>query len=154
MNSRLIIGVVVVVILVIAAAFMLMPQPTGPGTEPTAEDIPAYTEEVDLDSRAVNTNLYASLVSAGFEDPFVDVTAERAYVAYDLPEGMEADMAQRFVIGAAADAAFDVEQVIVTQYEGEAPVTVWTVNMEDFKAFMMDELSGEELDAKIVKEAL
>jgi hypothetical protein len=94
------------------------------------------------------------LVSAGFEDAFVDIDEERVYVAYSLPEGYEADTAQRFVIGAAADAAFDVGQIIVTQYEGETPVTAWTVNLEDFKAFMNDELSGEELDAKIVKEAL
>jgi hypothetical protein len=152
-NSKLIIGGVVAVIIIAAAAFLLM-QPPATGPEGGADDIPDYTEEVDLETRALNTNLYASLVSAGFEDPFVDIDLERAYVAYDLPEGFEAEMAQRFVIGAAADAAFDVQQIIVAQYEDEVAQTVWTVEMDDFKAFMMDELSGEELDAKIVKEAL
>ena len=148
-----IVAAVVVIAIIAVAAFMLM-QPAAPGVSVGDEDVPEYYDAVDLDTRALNTNLYTALASAGFEDPFVDVTEERVYVAYSLPEGMEADIAQRFVIGAAADTAFDVPQIIVTQYEGDTPITVWTVQMDDFKAFMNDQLSGEELDAKIVKEAL
>ena len=142
---------VIVLVIIIAAAYVLLMQPAAPGVD---ESVPVYEDEVDLDARAMNTDLFAALVSAGFEEPFVDITEERAYVAYDLPEGMEADIAQRFVIGAAADTAFDVPQIIVTQYQDEVPVTVWTVEMADFKDYMNNELSGEELDAKIVKQAL
>ena len=148
--------IAVVVILIIGGAGLLMldvdlPQLLGGAVE---SDVPEYSDTVDLETRSQNTNLVAALMSAGIDDSFVDIDGDRVYVAYALPDGYDADTTQRFVIGAAANASPDSGKIVVTQYEGETANTIWTVQMNDFKSYMLDEITGEALDSKIEKQEL
>jgi hypothetical protein len=113
-----------------------------------------YTDPVNPDFKSQNTNLFAALYAGGIEDPFVDVDAERAYVAYELPSGADSDTMQRFAVGAAANAAPDVGKIVVVQYVGGTPSVSWTVQMSDFKEFMNAKITGEMLESRIEKKTL
>ncbi|MFA6035913.1 MAG: hypothetical protein WC759_03070 [Candidatus Micrarchaeia archaeon] len=135
--------VAVVVVLLVVGALFFLSQPGAPAQE--------YTEQVPQDYRSQNANLGGALYAGGIVDPFIDIDSEHAYVAYELPQGYDADMAQRFVIGAAADAAPTVAQIIVTQYSSGKSKVQWTVQLSDFRAFMNAQLTTEQMEAKIQK---
>jgi hypothetical protein len=136
---------VIISIIVMVGAFYFLSQPTPPAK--------AYVEQAPQEFRSANANLGGALYSGGIADPFVDVTAERAYVAYELPAGYDSEMAQRFVIGAAADAAPTASQIIALQYSSGKPTLLWKINMSAFKAFMNAQLTTEQMEAKIEKKS-
>ncbi len=113
-----------------------------------------YSDPVSVEERSQNTGLMAALFSGGINDSLVDIDAERTYVAYALPGGTDADTMQRFVVGAAANAAPDTGKIVALQYVNDIPSVVWTVQLADFKAFMRGEITESQLDAKIEKKAL
>lgn len=136
----------VFLVVVGAAAYFLLSGPTG-GT--------AYVDQISVETRSQNANLLAALNSGGIVDPLVDVTEERVYVAYDLPEGADPETMQRFVIGSAADTAPTSGQIMALQYVGGAPKLLWTVQMADFAALMNGQLAtAEQLEAKVQKQNL
>ncbi len=139
--KKWIIITLIILVLVIAGAYFYV---YAPGSD--------YIEKVTLEERSDNTNLYATLLGAGIQDPFTDVNDQRVYVAYELPQGSDSDTMQRFVLGAAADADPNTQQIIVTEYVNDQPKTTWTVNMNDFKAFMNKQITEEQLDVKIQKQ--
>ncbi|MBI2077608.1 MAG: hypothetical protein HYT80_04440 [Euryarchaeota archaeon] len=115
-----------------------------------------FDDPVDAESRSTNTALYATLLAAGINDPFVDVDEARAYVAYVHPNATANEsqqvVYQRFVIGAAADAAPDTRQIHVLMYVGKDPRILWTVAMSDVRAYLRGELDADGFDAKIAKQ--
>ncbi|HLE46867.1 MAG TPA: hypothetical protein VI818_01115 [Candidatus Thermoplasmatota archaeon] len=138
---------VAAVLLLLGGAFLYLLQPVS-GVE--------YEDPVDAESRSLNTALYATLLAAGINDPFVDVNSNRAYVAYVLPNTTAPTDAnitiyQRFVIGAAADAAPDSTKIFALLYAEKDPRTLWSVDMSDVRAYMRGELDAAGLDAKITK---
>lgn len=146
---RVAVAVAALVVVAGVAAWLLSPIPFQP-----------YEDPVSAEHRSQNANLVAALFSGGIEDPFVDVDDERVYVAYALPDhaydnatgvlnATVADQVQRFVVGASANAAPDVTEIVVTQYDGTDPLVVWVVQMEDFKAFVNTEIDLDEFEARI-----
>lgn len=138
--------IALVFLVAVGAAYFLLSGPTG-GT--------VYVDQVSVDTRSQNANLLAALYSGGIVDPLVDVTEERVYVAYDLPDGADPETMQRFVIGSAADTAPTSGQVMALQYVGGAPRLLWTVQMADFVALMNGQLANaEQFEAKVQKQSL
>ena len=115
-----------------------------------------FDDPVDAQSRSTNTALYATLLAAGINDPFVDVDAERAYVAYVHPNATANEtqqvVYQRFVIGAAADAAPNTGTIHALMYVGKDPRMLWTVAMSDVRAYLRGDLDAAGFDAKIEKQ--
>jgi hypothetical protein len=81
------------------------------------------------------------------------------YVAYSLPafaydESGAVDEAaatelQRFVVGAAADAAPTADRIVIVQYDGEEPLQSWDVRMADFDAFVAGDLTLDAFESRI-----
>lgn len=114
-----------------------------------------YKDEVSLQTRSQNTQIVAALMSGGINDSFADVTEERAYVAYELPDGYNVTQTQRFVVGVAASAILDTSnEIVVLQYINSTPKLAWTVQMSDFKTFVRGELTIDQLEGKIKQEHL
>ncbi len=114
-----------------------------------------YKDEVSLQTRSQNTQIVAALMSGGINDSFADVTEERAYVAYELPDGYNVTQTQRFVVGIAASAILDTsKEIVVLQYVNSTPKLAWTVQMSDFKTFVRGELTIDQLEGKIKQEHL
>lgn len=131
-----------VVALVVLVAYLLVP--------PARAD---FSDPVDAETRSTNAALFATLVAAGIEDPFVDANAARVYVAYSLPNASlpQAETYQRFVVGAAADASPGSTQVRVFQYFDDVPHQLWVVEMAEFLAYVRGDLTAEQLEAAITK---
>jgi hypothetical protein len=112
-----------------------------------------FQDPVDAETRSINAALYASLVAAGVDNPFVDASSERVYVAYTLPEESraQADTYQRFVIGSSADASPASEYIYAFQYIANEPFQLWIVAMSDFLAYIDGTSTAAEFDAKIQK---
>lgn len=114
-----------------------------------------YKDEVSLQTRSQNTQIVAALMSGGINDSFADVTEERTYIAYELPDGYNATQTQRFVVGVAASAILDTSnEIVVLQYINSTPKLAWTVQMSDFKTFVLGELTIDQLEGKIKQEHL
>lgn len=117
----------------------------------------AYADPVDAETRSINAALFAALLVGGIEEPFVDVNAERVYVAYSISNltangsSQASDVYQRYVIGAAVDAAPQVQRIAVLQYVDRLPRTLWIADVADFFAYLQGEISAAELDARIQK---
>ncbi|HLD81483.1 MAG TPA: hypothetical protein VJA40_05775 [archaeon] len=121
----------------------------------TSAVVQEFKEDVDEETKTVNSQVYATLAAAGISEPFVDFDRERVYVAYELPEGFDSIATQRFVIGAAADATVGfAEKILAIQYEDDEPRLLWSVKVADVQAFVQEELSLEEFEARIEKQAL
>jgi len=76
------------IIAIVAIALFILYHPSQPETEITPNPL--------------NTELYAALVSIGIENAVVDITPERAFVRYNLPENMSKESVNYYIIGAAA----------------------------------------------------
>lgn len=74
------------IIAIVAIALFILYHPSQPETEITPNPL--------------NTELYAALVSIGIENAVVDITPERAFVRYNLPENMR--KVNYYIMGAAA----------------------------------------------------
>jgi hypothetical protein len=122
-------------------------------------DVVPTDEPVDAASRAQNTLLTNTLAAADVDVSLVDVTDERVYVAYSLPAfaydesgGVDETAAtelQRFVVGAAADAAPTADRIVIVQYDGEEPRQSWDVRMADFDAFVAGDLTLATFEERI-----
>lgn len=137
-------AIAIVAVIAVAGFFMLV--------QPDKEK--PYSDEVSQQIRSQNANLLGALYSGGIVDPFVDIDDERVYVAYDLPDGQDSDIMQRFAIGASADAAPTVKKIVISQYQASKAKLIWSLSMADFKSFMNAQFTGDQLDAKIEKTAL
>src|SRR3989344_2158253 len=138
------IGTIIIVLFVlalIAAGAFIYFGPAASSAEPEA-----FTEEVTLEEKSANGGVIATLASAGIESALADVSAEQVYIAYDLPQGMDADITQRYVMCVAASAGADSKNLVILQYQDEKPKVSWTVASEDFDAFIRDEITGDEFD--------
>lgn len=129
-----------------------------------------YEDSVSVEARSANTNLYGTLLAAGYDDAFVDVTDARAYVAYELPfktqedpatgemtkttERRDAALAQRFVIGAAGALASEAAKVVAVQHVDGVAKLHWEVQMSDLQAFLDGELSESDFETKVTKRDL
>lgn len=136
---------IVVLVLVVGGAAFFLTRPVTPME---------FDDDRTVDVRSLNTVLFAALLSGGIEDPFVDINNERVYVAYDLPAGSDADVAQRFVVGAAANTAPGAKSIVALQYVDEQPKLLWTVQMADFEAFMEQKITVDQLEEKIQKQGM
>lgn len=77
---------------------------------------------MSAETRVQNTVLYDSLRAAGINESLADINDERIYVAYSLPgyaydgsavnESVAVEL-QRFVFGASADVAPDVDRLVI-----------------------------------------
>src|SRR3990167_4437762 len=86
MNKKIIIAILIVAALVAGAAYL-----RGLFDEKAA---------VVIDER--NDAIYAALAAAGIENALVDVTDARTIVDYEVPGGMNKEVALFYVLGAAA----------------------------------------------------
>jgi hypothetical protein len=136
----------------------------------TPPRLDAYEDSVPVESRSDNTNLYATLVAAGYDAPLVDVTGDRAYVAYELPfktqvdgasgnvtattDRRDADLAQRFVLGAAGAVASTAAKVVAVQHVDGVAKLVWEASMSDIQSFLHGTLGEADFEAKIAKRTL
>lgn len=144
MKAKIIVIAIILIILAGVSYFLFTPIQ---GTE--------YKDEVSLQTRSQNTQIVAALISGGINDSFADVTGERTYVAYELPEGYNSTVTQKFVVGAVASAILDTsDKIVVLQYINSKPKLVWTVQMSDFKAFIVGELTNDQFERKIMQENL
>ncbi len=112
-----------------------------------------FSDPVSAGTRSTNAALYAALVAAAIDNPFVDTNEDRAYVAYTLPNTSlaQADTYQRFVIGSAADASPSSEYIYAFQYVGKDPHQLWIVKMSDFLSYVAGDSTIADLEAKIQK---
>ncbi|MDE1798447.1 MAG: hypothetical protein KGH63_03510 [Candidatus Micrarchaeota archaeon] len=113
-----------------------------------------YTDAAPLEYRSENANVYGAMLGAGLNDSFVDIDESHAYLAYDLPSNYSSDIMQRYCIGLAAASAPQTTTIVVAQYRGGIPATVWTVATADFQAYERGEITSDQLDAKIEKQSL
>lgn len=140
MNKILLIGIIVVVVLVAGAAFFLF-----------AEQPPAEYNNPEENQAILNTHLYATLTSGGIKDPFVDVSEQQAYVGYDLPDGFDSEVMQKFVVGAASAGAPGSQKIIAMQYIGGKATTMWTVANADVEAWVNGQMTDEQFGSKVEK---
>lgn len=145
--------------LVLVAVVLLAAVAVGAGawlTQP--QELEPYQDPVSAEARVQNTVLYDSLRAAGINESLADVNDERIYVAYSLPgyaydgsavnESVAIEL-QRFVVGASADVAPDVDRLVIVQYDAGEPRLLWTVGMADFDAFVAGELTLEAFEGRI-----
>lgn len=133
------------IVILLGVAFFVLASPSTP--------VP-YPEDATVDYAPINSEIGGALVSGGIVDYMVDVQADRAYIAYELPEGQESDQMQRFAIGVTASAIADsgIPTIVVVQFENSQAKTSWTVATNDVKAFVRGEITGDQLEAKIQKQ--
>lgn len=159
-SRRAKIGLVAIVVLgvVIVALVLTFSQPN---------DYRSYEHPVSAETRTANSALMVTLARAGINESMADVTDERVYVAYTLPayaygngsdvdgtNGSEVNATtavelQRFVVGAAVNAAPDVPRIVVLQYDGTDPRVAWDVQTSDFAAYVSGDLTLEEFESRI-----
>ncbi len=144
MKAKVIIIAIIVILLAGVAYFLFSPIQS---TE--------YKDEVSLETRSQNTQIVAALSSGGINDSFADATDERTYVAYELPEGYNSTITQKFVVGAVASAILDTsDKIVVLQYINSKPKLIWTVQMSDFKALIVGDLTNDQFEKRIIQENL
>ncbi|MEM4255401.1 MAG: hypothetical protein QXR53_03675 [Candidatus Norongarragalinales archaeon] len=143
MNKLAIIAIVVVLALAGAAYFLLFAQ----------QGVAEYSDPEE-EQALRNTELYATLLGGGIQEPFVDVSEAQAYVAYELPEGFDSGVMQKFVIGAASASSQGSQKIIAVQYSGGNATTMWTVANADVEAWVNGQLNDEQFESKVEKKSL
>lgn len=97
------------------------------------------------DSLASNTALAERLVANGILDPFVDVTAQQVYVAYEFAskndeptddELTESESFQLVALLTAHEFAGAETKIVLLQTSGETPITRWTATGAQVAAFL------------------
>lgn len=142
--NKLLIGVVVVLAIAVSAAYFFL---AGSGGSAVPSEAP------DSDSEAVgrNTVLYGALLAGGLVNPFASVDEKQAYAAYELPEGYDADVSQKYAFGAAASSAPQGGKIVVVQYVGSTAKKMWSGSSADVDAWASGELKDEQFEGKIEK---
>ena len=102
--------------------------------------------ETEITPNPLNTELYAALVSIGIENAVVDITPERAFVRYNLPENMR--KVNYYIMGAAA-AITNSSKIVIQVYENFTPLEEVVVNTDDVLAFMNETITYEEFEKRI-----
>lgn len=126
-----------IAVAVLVLAFVALAWPATPEPEPYAE--PAAQRIAD------------GLVAAGFNDTLVDVTAERALVRVDAPEGADVNATEWAVLGAvhAADTGSPL-YVVQVFLAGVAHEEV-AVRAEDVQALLDGEMTPEAFEANATR---
>ena len=118
---------------------------------PTATfDEPGPSPEVKMQRSLVESVLRA----AGVEAALVDVTPERAYVAYDAPDGVERDLLQIVAMQALAGAAPESGTGIAVLYEAGTPALMWEGDLAALRAVGEDEAKFDAWLAAVEKTEL
>src|SRR3989338_4688304 len=137
MNKKIIIAILIVAALVAGAAYL-----RGLFDEKAT---------VVIDER--NDAIYAALAAAGIENALVDVTDARTIVDYEVPGGMNKEVALFYVLGAAARYAAAESTITATLFENESASEEATVSARDARAFLNREINLQEFREKIVRAA-
>ncbi len=123
---------VLALIVIIIAGYMFLPAPTG---------------EVVLNEK--NSEIYSLLVAGGINESMVDATAERVFIAYDLPEGMEKEASWYFAMGAAAAASPDSEKVVVQAFVNDKATEKVSVKIKDVLDLLAMKITDSEFSQRV-----
>lgn len=133
-----------------------------------------YDPPLDQAVLEQNSIVYTALVDLGLQTPYVRLSTEEAYVAYDAAsspanltwlagsvnttesEVVQSGMAitpakmQRMVLGAVGQSLRPVtEWIVIDQHNGTEDRTVWKVALADTHAFFLGELDVDEFEQRI-----
>ncbi len=108
--------------------------------------MPAKPEPAASDK---NTNLYNALLDFGITDAVVDITEERAFIRYNLPDFLDNETAVFYIMVAAASVAPEAQVIIVQTYQNFEPVDEVTVSTKDVISLREGKISEEEFLKKI-----
>src|SRR3989344_2123975 len=137
MNKKIIIAILIVAALVAGAAYL-----RG-----------LFDEKAAVVIDKVNDAIYAALAAAGIENELVDVTDARTIVDYEVPGGMNKEVALFYVLGAAAQYATAESIITATLFENGSASEESTVSVQDVLAFLNEEIGIQEFREKITRAA-
>lgn len=101
----------------------------------TPHDLQEFSEAVPVAQRSTQGDVQTALLAGGIESSLADVTAERAYVAYDLPASASSgDDTQAYVLGVLLDLAKASDKAVIVQYVDEKAVLMWKLDLGDVQA--------------------
>lgn len=112
-----------------------------------AEESAAPAQFAITDGR--NDSVYASLAVAGVENALVDLTGERTIIGYELPGDLDKEVALFYILGAAARHTNPEATITTTLFTGGQPSEEATVAAKDVIAFLNEEISLQECQARI-----
>lgn len=129
-------GLAIVIFLVaaaviVAATLFVLGQPVEPEGQITPSE--------------ANSRVFAGLAQEGIDGAVVDVTQERAFVRYEVPENSSVEESELLVTRVVAAEAPNASSVVLEVYRDFEPVEEVTVSMETAERFGDDEISAEEL---------
>lgn len=152
---KIVLGIMLVaVVLVAGGAYLWLSR----ATEPVH-----YEDAVSLASREENSRIVTALAVGGIERPLVDVTADRVYIAYELPAAPEGEAAdanataereaafQRYALGVAAGAQTAAANFVVAQLVDGEPHRLWSVDADVAESYAAGDITYEAYDAEIAK---
>jgi hypothetical protein len=86
-----------------------------------------FKESVPLETRQRNTDVQTALLVVGIDSALVDIDADRAYIAYEMPANTtrSSDELQLYALGVAATAAPHTAKGIIVQYVDQKATLVW-----------------------------
>ncbi len=102
----------------------------------------------------LNTNVYVALNSGGIPDALVDITPERAFVRYNLPDGMNEEVSWTYTLTMLSIIAPEVDQAVVEIYEDLVPKTRVTTKMADLLALADGLIDSEEFSDRATIEPI
>jgi hypothetical protein len=118
---------VVVIALAAGGAYFWLSQPVP---------LEHFEENVPLETRQRNSDVQTALLVMGIESSLVDINAERAYIAYDLPADSpyDSDKLQAYALGVAAAIAPESQKGIIVQYVDEKAALAWEGDLAGARA--------------------
>lgn len=126
-------GIILGIVVLLLVVFFALSTPKKP--EPMASE--------------KNTNLYNTLVDFGIIDAVIDISEERAFIRYELPDFIDKTNAVYYIMGAASSVAPETETIIIQTYQNFEPVDEVIVSTKEVIFFTNGEITEEEFLEKI-----
>lgn len=128
---KILVALIIIIVLVIVGLFTYSLIRAG-----SPEDLVRVNE--------LNTKVYIALNSGGIPDAVVDITSERAFVRFNLPDGMDEEVSWTYTLTMLSIITPEVEQAVVEVYKDFVPQTRVTSKMADLLALADGLIDSEE----------
>jgi hypothetical protein len=141
------------IFMTLVLAFLLISG--GCGGKDAEEKVPGSVDSSSPERFSVadgrNDSVYASLAVAGMENALVDLTDERTIIGYELPRELDKEVALFYVLGAAARHTNPEATITTIAFQGGKASEEASVAAKDVMAFLNEEISLQECQARITR---
>lgn len=113
-----------------------------------------YSSAEIQDAVKKQTAIFSQLADAGINNSLVDVTKERVFVRYNIPDSLERNKTYYFVFGVSAKISPESENIQIEAYKSFKPFEKVSVKMKDVLDFVGGKIDFEAFKTKLSFESL